>query len=144
MQIVGVDEDNFPELYILPDGNSIPFSCAELLSWAPSVHHHIGIARMVEEIFHKERLVGPDEMIRLLRLAFPDLPDDAELIISQSSPFLFADGSMVWLEAYSYEVDEYVVEFVAGIHQLKTGKFFVVALDNGGGNCIALTKSVHK
>jgi hypothetical protein len=141
MQVVGVDEENLPELYILPGGNSIPFSCAELLSWPPSEPQHARLAKLVDEIFHEKSPFNQDKIIRLFRLAFPDLPDDAELVISQSSPFLFADGSMVWLEAYRYSIGEYLVEFVAGVHQVKAGKYCVVALDSGAGSCIVLTKT---
>ena len=141
MQIVGVDEETLPKLYILPDGTSIPVSCAELLNWSPSEDQATEIAALVDEMFHKKSQCGQDKIMKVLRLAFPDLPDDAELVISQSSPFLIADGSMVWLEGYRYLIDKYVVEFVAGVHKVKTGKFCVVALDNGGGSCILLTKT---
>ena len=140
MQIVGVDDDTLPELYILPGGNSIPVSCAELLNWASPGDQAAEIAKLVDEMFHKTSPCDQDKIMKLLRMAFPDLPEDAELVISQSSPFLFADGSMVWLEGYRYPIDEYIVEFVAGVRQMKSGKFCVVALDSGGGSCISLTK----
>ena len=141
MQIVGVDEDTLPELYILPGGNSIPVSCAELLNWTPPADQDAELAGIVDEMFHKKSQCGQDKIVKVLRLAFPDLPDDAELVLSQSSPFLFADGSMVWLEGYRYPIDEYNVEFVAGVRHMKSGKYCVVALDNGGGSCISLTKT---
>lgn len=141
MQIAGVDEDNAPQLYIMSNGNSVPFSCAELLNWTPTADRDRQIDKMVNTALHQEKLFCPSEIMRLFQLAFPEIPDDAELIISQSSPFLFADGSMLWLEAYRYPVDDYVVEFVAGIHEVRAGKFCVVALDNGMGNCMSLTKA---
>lgn len=143
MQIVGVDEDALPKLYILPGGNSVPVSCAELLNWAPPGDQDSEIAIIVDEMFHNKSPSGQDKVMKLLRLAFPNIPDDADLVISQSSPFLFADGSMVWLEGYRYPINDYVVEFVAGVHEAKSGKFCVVVLDNGGGSCISLTKSAH-
>ena len=140
MQIAGVDEDNIPQLYILPGGNSVPFSCAELLSWTAPVNREREMVNMVDEIVHKKRLSGRQEVMTLLRLAFPEIPEDAELVISQSSPFLFADGTILWLEEHRYRVDDYMVQFVAGVHEVKAGKFSVVALDNGLGSCISLTK----
>ena len=53
MQIVGVDDDTLPELYILPGGNSIPVSCAELLNWASPGDQAAEIAKLVDEMFHK-------------------------------------------------------------------------------------------
>jgi hypothetical protein len=141
LQIAGVDEDTMPQLYIMPNGNAVPFSCAELLLWLPPARrHHKKFVKMNDGLLQERKLCGQREIMEMLRLAFPDIPDDAELVISQSSPFLFADGAMLWLELYRYPVDDYVVEFVAGIHKTDGGRFYVIALDNGLGGCISLTK----
>jgi hypothetical protein len=142
MQIAGVDEDHIPPLYIMPNGEAVPFPCAELLSWIPPVQRNWEIVKMGDEPLRQKKLYDKQEIMAMLRLAFPDIPDHAELVISQSSPFLFADGAILWLQLYQYPIDDYIVEFVAGIHEVKGGKFCVVALDNGQGECITLTKKV--
>jgi len=141
LQVAGVDEENVPWLFIVPDGKSVPFSCAELLSWTPPVNRDGAMVKMVDAIFHNRRLSGHPEILSMLRLAFPEIPDDAELVISQASPFLFADGTILWLEEHRYQVDDYLVQFVAGVREMKAGKFCVVALDSGKGSCISLTKA---
>ena len=144
MLIAGVDEDTRPGLYILPNGNSVPFSCAELISWTLPVVRSTELTTIVAEIFHKKRYCGQRETLRLLRLAFSEIPDNAELIISQSSPFLFADGFVLWLVEHCYHVDDYQVEFVAGVREVGMSKFCVVALECGGGSCISVTKTAHR
>lgn len=142
MLIAGVDEDHIPPLYILHSGEAVPFSCAELLNWLPPMQRNREIPKLGDELLRQKKLHSKQEIIAMLRLAFPNIPDDAELVISQSSPFLFADGAMLWLQLYQYSIDDYVVEFVAGIHEVKPGKLCVVALDNGMGECITLTKKL--
>ena len=142
MQVAGVDEDHLPPLYITTNGEAVPFTCAELLSWTPSGGRNPAVAKVDDEILNRKKLSRKQEILAILRLAFPDIPEDAELVISQSSPFLFADGAVLWLQLYRYTLNDYIVEFVAGIHEAKAGKFCVVALDNGMGECITLTKNL--
>jgi hypothetical protein len=101
------------------------------------------MVHMVDELLHKKRLSDQQEMMGLFRLAFPEIPDDAELVISQSSPFMFADGTVLWLEEHRYHVDDYMVEFVTCVHEVQAGKVSVVALDKGMDSCISLTKNTH-
>ena len=139
LQIVGVDEDHRPPLYILPNGESIPFEYAEVLNWLPPMAGNQGAVKICDE----KKLYRRQDILEMLRLAFSDIPDDAELVISQSSPFFFADGAIVWLQLYRYPVDDYVVEFVASTHKVPGGKYCVVALDNGMGGCITLTRNAE-
>ena len=138
MQVTGIDEDK--KLYIL-DGKTIPFSCAELLSWGPPVIRSADMVAMVDEIYQEKRTASQQEILSLLRLAFPNLPDDAELIISQLDPFIFADDTILWLEKHRYQVGDYKVIFTAGVREVKTGKFGVVAMENSKGSCITVLKT---
>lgn len=139
--VAGVDEDT--RLYILPGGNSVPFSCAELLSWTPPVFRSDDLVILVEEMYCTQRLPSQQEFLALLRLAFRDIPDNVELIISQYNPFVFADGMLLWLDEHRYQVGDYMVLFVAGVHKGQAAKVSVVALENGRGSCISLTKAAH-
>ena len=137
MQVTGIDEDK--KLYILRDGKSVPFSCAELLTWTPPVFRSDDLVTLVEELYHTKRQPSRQEILSLLRLAFSTLPDDAELIISQDDPFILDDETIVSLEEHRYQVGDYMVLFVAGVH-----KVYVVALDKGMGNCIKLTRAAFR
>src|SRR5689334_17014243 len=141
LKLTGIDEDNEPKLYVLPDGKIIPFSYAELLSWTPPVFGYEELVILVEEMYCTKRLPSQQEILVLLRLAFPKLPDNVELIISQFSPFIFADGTLLWLEEHRYQVGNYEVIFVADVHEVREGKICVVALDSGKRSCITLMKN---
>ena len=141
VQVAGVDEENIPQLYIVPGGNSVPFSCAELLSWTPPVFRSEELVILVEEMYCTKRLPSQQEVLALLRLAFPEIPDNVELIISQLDPFVFADGTLLWLEEHRYQIGDYRVIFVAGVREVKAGKFCVVVLDSGKGSFITLLKT---
>ena len=141
LKVAGIDEATKPKLYVLPDGKIIPFSYAELLSWTPPVFGTVELVILVEEMYSTKRLPSQQEILVLLRLAFPKLPDNVELIISQFSPFIFADGMLLWLEEHRYQVGDYEVIFVAAVHKVREGKFCIVALDSDKGNCITLIKN---
>ena len=140
LKVAGIDEDNKPGLYVLPGGKIIPFSYAELLSWTPPAFGYEELVILVEEMYSTKRLPSQQEILVLLRPAFPKLPDNVELIISQFSPFIFTDGTLLWLEEHRHQVGDYEVIFVAGVHEMREGKFCVVTLDSGKRSCITLMK----
>src|SRR5215831_7461025 len=108
---------------------------SKLLSWTPPIFQSEELVILVEEMYCAKRLPSQQEVLALLRLAFRDIPDNIELIISQFNPYVFVDGTLLWLEEYRYHVGNYVVEFAASVHAVKVGKSCVVALFSHKGSC---------
>lgn len=72
-------------------------------------------------------------ILEALRLAFEDLPDDAEIVITSSNPFQFGSGDTVYLQSYSLRHPNDKIncrlEFTAATHMIDKTHYVILLAD---------------